>query len=71
MCVDKGSGQCPVVSIHDEVDRRESAEGSLLTGENFVGVDSNPVRVEVGRREHLVSGVGTDVEIIESELFVQ
>lgn len=64
---DEARGECSIVPVQDEVDGGEGTKGLALVIQNIRWDDSNPEGVEVGRGIEAVSGVGSQVVVIESE----
>jgi len=65
--LDEGSGEGPVVPIHDQVDGGEGTEGLALIAQDFMGKDSNPERIEGSGREKVVTGIRSQIVVVEGE----
>ena len=65
--LDEGSGEGPVVSVHDHVDCGEDTEGLALVAQNIGGNDSDPEGVEGSGGVEVVAGVRSQVVIVEGE----
>ena len=66
--LDEGNGKRSVVPVHNQVDEGEGAEGLALITQDVGGNNSNPEGVEVGSGVDIVTGVGSQVVVVESEL---
>jgi hypothetical protein len=66
--LDESCGESTVVTAHNEVDRGESAECSLLASTHFVGDDAVPERIEGCSSQKLVLCVRSEIEVIERQL---
>ena len=64
---DKARGECPVVSVQDQVDSGEGAKGLTLVTQDIGWDYSNPEGVEGGRGIKVVPGIGSQVVVIEGE----
>ena len=65
---DERSGESSVVSVHDQVDGREGAEGLGLVAQDIWRNDSDPEGVEGGGGVEVVTGVRGQVVVVEREL---
>ena len=65
--LDEGSGNGSIVPVHDHVDGGEGTKGLALIAQYIRGNDSNPEGVESGDGVEAVTGIGSQVVVIESE----
>jgi len=65
--LDKGNGEGSVVPVHDQVDGGKGTEGLALIAQDVGGDDSDPEGVEGGNRIDVVTGVRTQVVVVEGE----
>ena len=65
--LDKSSGESSVVPVHDQVDGGKSTKGLALVFQDIGGDDSNPEGVEGGNGVDVVTGVRSQIIVVEGE----
>ena len=65
--LDEGNREGSVVPVHDQVDGGKGTEGLALITQDFRGDDSDPEGVEGGNGVDVVTGVRSQVVVVEGE----
>jgi len=65
--LDKSSGEGSVVPVHDQVDGGKGTKGLALVFQDVGGDDSNPEGVEGGNGVDVVTGVRSQIIVVEGE----
>jgi len=65
--LDEGSGKSSIVPAHDHIDGGEGTESLTLVAQDIGRNDSDPEGVEGGERVEAITGIGSQVVVVEGE----